>query len=364
MRAVQICGAASSKGVEALRLGKVPKPVLSQLDNVLIKVAATAVNRGDIMQRKGLYPPPRDASEILGLECSGIVVNCLPGTRYLNGQQVNVGDRVMALLSGGSYADFVCCPVQQVVQVRPEMSLQDATAIPEVFATALQCLRFYQPVNHHDYLTPKFLQGKTVLVHAGASGVGLALCQIAKTVFGASTVVATCSPGKMEQCAKFATHVLKKPEVGDDPLTFSPDNLKQILGAKSHNIVDVVIDPVFGGDYFQNTVEVLAPDCAYVVLAFMGGTKFPSSGKTASLLFQRRASVHFTTLRNRSVEYKGKLMNQFSEIVYPTFFSKTSNVVPNIGRVLSIDDVQEAHRIVENNEIAGKCVMIVDSTLK
>lgn len=311
----------------------VPIPQLQRKSrDLLIKVRAAGVNRGDIMQRKGHYPPPKGASEIMGMEAAGVVEDVGDASG-----KFKVGDRVMCLLAGGGYGEYLAVHEGSCMPIPEGMSFTDAAGIPEVFLTAFQSMRINGNVQ----------AGDTVLVHAGASGVGTAACQLAK-LFGATSVT-TSSEGKVGECKKFADHAVSRTPDAETKKQFAPKVIEALGGAK----VNLIIDPVFGGGYLEEDAEVMAVDGKVIVLAFMGGSKL--KGFSAVPLFRKRTEIKFSTLRSQSSAYKKKLVDAFTEQALGAFASK--DMAPVISKVLPIQQVAEAHQEVESNATVGKIVL-------
>ena len=301
---------------------------------VRVRVHATAVNRGDTMQRKGHYPPPPGASEILGLEAAGVVEEVAAGVTLWK-----VGDRVMGLLSGGGYAEYAVVHEGHLLPIPEGLGFVEGAAISEVFLTAWQCLRFNMDVK----------EGDNVLIHAAASGVGTAASQLVERVIG-GTAIGTASEGKLDECRKYATHCVSR-TVDPESKTQFASKVRAVVGDR----INAVIDPVFGGGYLQESVSVCAVDGAITVLAMMGGSTIENYQCTE--MFKKRITLRFSTLRNRSDEYKAALVSSFAQHALPQFKSKDKPLVPVISKVVPIEEVCEAHRLVGANETIGKVVM-------
>ncbi|KAK3097504.1 hypothetical protein FSP39_010245 [Pinctada imbricata] len=283
----------SPGGPELLGIGTVPIPTLREKE-ILIKVYATAINRADTLQRKGLYPPPSGESDILGLEASGTVHELGPGCQ----SSWKVGDRVMTLLSGGGNGEYVACREELLMPVPDGLNFVEAAAIPEVWLTAYQLLHFVGKVQNND----------TVLVHAGASGVGTAATQLCGLV-NAKVIVTAGSEEKIK--------------------------LAKSLGA-SHGIN-------YKEEDFSSKVQEYTEG---------GGSV---NGDILSKLLRKRASIMGTTLRARPITYKDSLVQAFIKDVLPHF--KTKRLKPIIDTVLPLDEIRKAHEIMESNKNAGKIVL-------
>jgi tumor protein p53-inducible protein 3 len=316
------------------------KPAVGIAD-VLIRVKATAVNRADINQRQGQYPPPPGASDILGLECAGIVEAV--GEQAVD--RFSVGDRVMALLAGGGYAEYAAVDAGSVMPIPQDLSFTEAAAIPEAFLTAWQCLTFNASV----------APGDVVLVHAGASGVGTAAAQLTQKVLGA-TAVTTSSADKVDFCKQYSQHAVSR-SPNESGVVFA-DKVAACVGA---NRVNVVIDPVFGGPYLAENCEVAAMDSTVVVLAFMGGGKIPNFN--AVPFFRKRCCIRFSTLRSRDPTYKAALVSSFASRALKMFGSAAdaaTRLQPVVSKVYKLSEVAQAHYDVETNASVGKIVLVMD----
>ena len=310
-----------------------PRPQLdADSAYVLIQVKATSVNRLDTLQRKGMAPVPPGASEILGVEAAGVI----SGTGS-KATKWKVGDRVMCLLAGGGYGEYLTVHESSCLAIPENLSFAEAAGVCEVFLTAFQSMRLNADVK----------AGDTVLVHAGASGVGTAACQLCK-VFGVTSVT-TSSEGKVKECQQFADHAVSRTPDEESKSIFS----SKVVAAIGANKVNLVIDPVWGGGYAQEDAEVLAMDGKIVVLAFMGGNTIPEFNATP--FFRKRAEIKFSTLRSQSTEYKGRLVSQFAEEALPHF--ATGKLKPVISKVLPIQQAAAAHDEVESNSTVGKIIL-------
>ncbi|EPY41498.1 oxidoreductase [Angomonas deanei] len=280
-------------GPEMLQVSRIPRVGLRNEEDILIKVMAAGINRADASQRKGHFPAPRGASEVLGLEVSGVVAEV-----GKNVKKFKPGDKVMSLLGGGGYAEYTVTHQGCVMPMPKNYSFIEAAAIPEAFLTAWQCLKFHGNVQ----------KGQHVLVHAGASGVGTAACQLVERHFGA-TAVTTSSTGKIEICKNFASICVDRTP-DETGLCFAP-KIAQRVG---ENAIDLVVDPVLGGSYLNEDVTVLKEGGMVVGLAFMGGMK---TEVNLAALFAKATTVKCTKLRNKPAAYKEELVRTFTEAVMP-----------------------------------------------
>lgn len=333
------------------------RPTLSAGD-VLIRVVATAINRADILQRKGAYPPPPGASSILGLEAAGVVEEVAQPSPFA------VGDRVAALLTGGGYASHCIAPSGCVFPVPKSVPLTVAAAVPEAFLTAYQTL----------FVEARLTAGESVLIHAAASGVGTAAAQLALHS-GVSKVILTCSQSKVEELTELMRVVCVSADrphdtvvilARDSHLKTGDDEVARFAFAETVRAVtngrgvDVILDPVFGSAYASEHVDCIAVGGRWVVIATMGGPNL--DGVVLGKLLRSRASILFSTLRARSVEYKTALVNGFVR----DFGSRLSAaagvraVWPAIHATIPLDEVVRAHELVESNTTIGKVVLVVD----
>ncbi len=298
------------------------------LDNeVLIKVTATAVNRADVVQKNGLYPPPPGASDILGLECSGIIES-IGG----NVKKRKVGERVCALLTGGGYAEYASCPEEQAIPIPRGISLIEAASLPEVYATCWLNL-FYEA---------NMKGGDTVLLHAGASGIGTSAIQLCK-LFECKTFVTAGTLEKISYCI----------ELGADGGSLRQEKPFEDIKKWAPKGVDIILDPV-GGEYFEDNLSVLTMEGRLILIGLMGGSK---SQINLGLVLMKRQRIIGSTIRARNSTIKGKVMNDLHDKVWPHFESK--KIIPIIHKMMDIKDANQAHSIMENNQNIGKIVLEV-----
>ena len=299
------------------------------LDNeVLIKIKATAVNRADVVQKKGFYPPPPGASKILGLECSGIIESI-----GKNVKKRKVGEKVCALLAGGGYAQYASCPEEQAIPSPEGISLIDSASLPEVFATCW--LNLFHEAN--------MKEDDVVLLHAGASGVGTAAIQLCN-IFNCKSFVTAGTPEKISYCIELGA------ESG------SLRNNKPFIDIKNWapNGIDIILDPV-GGSYFQDNLDVLSIEGRLLLIGLMGGTK---SEINLSQILMKRQKIIGSTIRARSSMVKGRVMNDLFEKVWPHFKSK--KIKPIIYKTMSIEKANQAHEIMEKDKNIGKLVLEIN----
>lgn len=312
-------------GPEQMQWGEFEDPQLNE-NEVLVKLAYTAVNRADTLQRKGKYPPPPGASPLLGLELAGEIERV--------GKQVNhwkPGERVFGLLPGGGYAEYATIHQDMAMPIPENLSYKEAAAIPEVFLTAFQAIKWLGNLT----------SGESVLIHAGASGVGTAAIQIAKHL-GAKVIV-TASKGKHEICQQLGADVIIDYQAG--PFLES---------VKAEGGVDLIIDFI-GGNYFSQNISALKVDGRMVMLALIGGAKV--EGVDLRKVLGKRLSIKGSTLRSRSLDYQIQLTQDFAQFALPLF--KSGVLKPVVDSEFALSDAAQAHQYMEENKNAGKIVLKV-----
>ncbi len=315
----------SHGGPEVLTIENVADPVPGA-DEVLVDIAATALNRADLLQRMGLYPDPRRLQpEIPGLEFAGTVAEV--GARVT---MWSVGDRVMGIEAGGGYAERIAVHGRQLLAVPASLSLEDAAAIPEVFLTAWDAL----------VVQGGLTSGRWALVHAGASGVGTASIQIAKAV--GARIAVTCSPGKTELCCSLGADLV---------LDRSPNDWLAQVNSAVPTGFDTILD-VVGGEEIDRNLQAVAQRGTIVQVGLMGGG---SVQVNVGLLMAKRAHWIGTTLRSRPVEEKVALTRRFAAEMLPLF--DDGRLRPVIDRRFPFDDIAAAHELMASNANAGKIVI-------
>ncbi|HEX6101066.1 MAG TPA: NAD(P)H-quinone oxidoreductase [Thermoanaerobaculia bacterium] len=311
----------------ALEIGDAPRPVLGPHD-LRIAVRATAVNRADLLQRAGRYPPPPGASHVLGLECAGVVAETGAEVRGWK-----VGDRAMALLAGGGYAEEVVVDAGSAMHVPDALSDEEAAALPEVFLTAFLNL----------FLLARLGAGETVLIHGGGSGVGTAGTTLAKLA-GARVLVTAGSPEKCERCVAHGADV-------------AIDYREEDFVAKARG-ANVILDHI-GARYLPRDLEALAMDGRIVIIGSMGGER--DAQVDVMKLLGKRAQIIGSTLRARSVKDKAAIVDAFLERFGADL--DAGRIRPVIHTVLPLERADEAHDLMESSEHFGKIVLRVDPSL-
>jgi len=303
-----------------------PSPTCD-VGQVRIRVAASGLNRADLLQKAGLYPPPPGASQVLGLECSGVISEVGPGSSW------QVGDRVCALLAGGGMAEEVVVDGRHVLPVPEGLSLAEAAALPEVYATVW--LNLFQLAA----LKP----GEKVLLHAGASGIGSAAIQLCKA-FGNPCWVSVGSAERLAYCEALGAQ-------GGVVRNENLDSLND-LGP-----FDVILDPV-GGNYAALNVKLLARDGRWVLIGLMGGRE---AQLDLAQVLAKRLQLLGSTLRNRDEQFKADLFSDLGQHVWPLFAE--GRLSPQLARTFAIEDAEAAFAELATNQVSGKLVLVIDDSL-
>ncbi|MHC8365963.1 zinc-binding dehydrogenase [Pseudomonas sp. ZT5P21] len=303
-----------------------PSPTCD-VGQVRIRVAAAGLNRADLLQKAGLYPPPPGASQVLGLECSGVIDEVGPGSSW------QVGDRVCALLAGGGMAEEVVVDGRHVLPVPEGLSLAEAAALPEVYATVW--LNLFQLAA----LKP----GEKVLLHAGASGIGSAAIQLCKA-FGNPCWVSVGSAERLAYCEALGAQ-------GGVVRTDDLDSLSD-LGP-----FDVILDPV-GGNYAALNLKLLARDGRWVLIGLMGGRE---AKLDLAQVLAKRVQLLGSTLRGRDDQFKADLFSDLNRHVWPLFAE--GRLSPQLAKTFPIKDAEAAFAELATNKVAGKLVLVIDESL-
>ena len=314
-------------GPEVMQIAEVPDPKPREGD-LIVRVRAAGVNRADLLQRLGRYPPPPGDPETIGLEIAGEVEHAAGRWKR--------GDKVMALLGGGGYAEKVRVPSGQAMPIPAKLSFAEAAAIPEAYLTAYLNL----------FTLGALAPGHVVVVHAAASGVGSAGLQLCKGI--ARVILATASPAKHDACrALGATHVLAREDV---PV---PDRLPQaVKDASGGRLADLVFDLV-GGSYLEANVAALALHGRLCCISTMGGAK---GTLDMNRLLAQRLTLMGSTLRSRSTEQKAKLVADFTANALPRF--DRGEIKPVLWKTFPLAEAGRAHEEMQANVVVGKIVLI------
>jgi len=323
MRAVTI---PTPGDADALVLDEVPAPTPAA-GEVLVQVAAAGVNRADLMQRQGFYPPPPGSSAYPGLEVSGTI--------SVLGDDVTgwaIGDQVCALLSGGGYAEQVAVPATQLLPVPSGVSLVDAAALPEVVST----------VWSNVFMTANLQVGQTILIHGGSSGIGTMAIQLARAI-GARIAVTAGTAGKLEHCRELGAEIL---------INYREQDFVQTLNDATHEHgADVILDNM-GAKYLARNVSALAVNGRLVIIGLQGGVKAELDIGT---LLRKSAAVIATSLRGRPAAEKATIVAAVREHVWPLI--ETGQVKPVIHRTFPLTQAADAHRELEAGASIGKVLL-------
>ncbi len=313
-------------GPEVLVPGTRPVPEPSA-GEVLIRVAAAGVNRPDVLQRQGNYPPPPGASDIPGLEIAGTVVALGPEV-----SELVLGDRVTALVTGGGYAEYCAAPVPQCLPIPKGLSAVEAAGMPETFFTVW--------TNVFD--RGRLQAGEAFLVHGGSSGIGTTAIQLAKA-FGARVFATAGSAEKCRACEALGA---------ERAVNYREEDFVEAVKAATEGAgVDVILDMV-GGDYIQRNISALAPDGRLCSIAFLGGSKAEVDFLPMML---KRITISGSTLRARSVEFKGAIARNLKAKVWPLV--EAGRVKPVVHATFPLAEAAGAHALMESSHHIGKIVL-------
>jgi putative PIG3 family NAD(P)H quinone oxidoreductase len=312
-------------GSENLILAEAAQPEAGP-GEIVVAVVAAGVNRADVLQRQGFYPPPPGTSEVIGLEVSGTIVSLGAG---VTGWQV--GQECVALLAGGGYAEFVAVPAGQVIPAPRGVDLVSAAGLIEVAATV---------VSNFEHVHLK--SGQTVLIHGGAGGIGTFAIQYAKAL-GARVIVTAGTPEKLELCRSLGAEVA---------IDYHSDWASAVQEATGGSGVDVILD-VMGAKYLEANVACLATDGRLVVIGLQGGRK---ATLDLNLLLIKRATVTATSLRGRPIAQKAEICTQVAQRVWPLITAKEIKLAPETR--FGIEEVASAHVLLESGANTGKIILV------
>lgn len=308
-------------GPEVLEWTEVSTPTVGD-GQIRIDVAATAVNRADLLQRQGFYPPPPGASDIIGLECSGTVSEIGPGV-----DQWRVGDEVCALLAGGGYAEQVVVDARHVLPKPAGISLVSAASLPEAACTVWSNL----------VMRAGLRAGQHVLIHGGSSGIGTHAIQICRAL-GATVAVTAGSTEKLAACADLGAEIL---------VNYRTEDFAELVRA------DLILD-IMGAKYLARNIRVLQQDGQLVIIGMQGGV---SAELPIAELLAKRGTIHATNLRGRPADNKAAIVAAVREHVWPLI--EDGRVRPVVHAELPITEAPEAHRMLDSGSVIGKVVLVV-----
>lgn len=315
-------------GPEVMKWAQVPDLPAPGPGEVVIEVAAAGVNRADLLQRQGLYPPPPGASETIGLECSGVIAEVGAGVR-----DWKPGDRVCALLSGGAYAERVLVPATQVLPVPEGLDLAAAAGLPEVAATVWSNLVMRAGLH----------AGQLLLIHGGGSGIGTHAIQVAVSL-GARVAVTAGSRSKLDRCAELGASIL---------INYREQDFAEVVRAESSG-ADIILDNM-GAAYLERNIDALAEDGQLVVIGMQGGVK---ADLNLAALLGKRGTIHATNLRRRPATGRGskaEIITELERHLWPSIADGT--VAPVISAELPITDIAQAHRLLDSADTVGKVIV-------
>lgn len=317
-------------GVEVLKIGEAQKPAPKE-NEVLVRVHATSINRPDLVQREGKYPPPAGDSEILGLEVAGVIEEL--GSAVTGWK---VGDRVITLVGGGGYAEYAVAYDNHLMAIPESLSFEEAACICESYITAFLNV----------FMIGGLQDGETALLHGGGGGVNTAAIQLCKALVPNSKLIVTASPEKIARVKELgADHVINFRETPD-----FTEIVKEITGKKG---VDVILDHV-GAKYLAPNMNSLGYKGRLVVIGVISGIK---AELNLALMMVKRQQIIGSVLRSRPVSEKGEIVAEFVRRAMPKFADRT--IVPIIEKVFPLDQVADAHRMMEEDKHFGKIVLKV-----
>ena len=315
-------------GVDVLKVGEVDRPVPGA-GQVLVKVCATSINRPDLVQREGKYPPPAGDSEILGLEVAGVIEEL--GAGVIGWQ---IGERVMTLVGGGGYAELAVAYACHLMRIPESMNFEEAACVCESYITAFLNV----------FMIGELQDGQTAILHGGGGGVNTAAIQLSKALTPMTRLIVTASPEKMERVKELGADLL---------INFreTPDFSEVVKEFTAKKGVDVILDHV-GAKYLAPNMNSLGYKGKLVVIGVISGIK---AELNLALMMVKRQQIIGSVLRSRPVAEKGEIIAEFTRRALPKFADRT--IVPIIEKVFSINQVADAHRMMEEDKHFGKIVL-------
>ena len=315
-------------GVEVLKVGEAQKPEPGE-GEVLIEVHATSINRPDLVQREGKYPPPPGDSEILGLEVAGTVAALGPG---VSGWQV--GERVMTLVGGGGYAEYAMAYASHLMRIPQSMSFEEAACVCESYITAFLNV----------FMLGEFADGQTAILHGGGGGVNTAAIQLCKALTPTSKLIVSAHPKKMERVRQLGADLVID-------YTQTPDFADEVKAFTNKKGVNMILDHV-GAKYLAPNMNSLGYTGKLVVIGVISGIK---AELNLALMMVKRQQIIGSVLRSRPVAEKGEIVAEFTRRALPRFADRS--IVPIIEKVFPLEQVVEAHRMMEEDKHFGKIVL-------
>ena len=327
MKAVLMEGFGS---IEVLKTGEAEKPAPGK-GQVLVKVHATSINRPDLVQREGKYPPPPGDSEILGLEVAGTVEEL--------GEDVTgwkIGQRVMTLVGGGGYAEYAVAYASHLMEIPESMSFEEAACVCESYITAFLNV----------FMIGELKDGQTAILHGGGGGVNTAAIQLARALTPAAKLIVTAHPSKIERVRELGADLV-------NDFTENPDFTELIKEYTGKKGVDLILDHV-GAKYLAPNMNSLGYKGKLVIIGVTSGIK---AELNLALMMVKRQQIIGSVLRSRPVPEKGDIVAEFTRRALPRFADRT--IVPIIEKVFTIDEVAQAHRMMEEDKHFGKIVLTI-----
>ena len=315
-------------GLEVLKIGEIDKPV-PKGGEVLVKVVATSINRPDLVQRAGKYPPPPGDSEILGLEVSGTIAETGPGV-----EDWKVGDRVISLVGGGGYAEYAVAYASHLMRIPDSMSFEEAACICESYITAFLNI----------FMIGAFQDGQTAILHGGGGGVNTAAIQLCKALTPNSKLIVTAHPSKMDRVSELGADLVIN-------YLENPDFTEIVKEFTAKKGVDLILDHV-GAKYLSPNMKSLGYKGKLVSIGVISGIK---AELNLALMMVKRQQIIGSVLRSRPVPEKAEIVAEFTRRALPKFADRT--VVPIIEKAFTLDEVVEAHRMMEEDTHFGKIVL-------
>ncbi len=317
-------------GVDVLKVGEAERPAPKN-DEVLIKVVATSINRPDLVQRQGKYPPPAGDSVILGLEVAGTIAEL--GSEVSGWQ---VGDRVMSLVGGGGYAEYAVAYACHLMPIPKSMSFEEAACVNESYITAFLNV----------FMIGGLKDGQTAILHGGGGGVNTAAIQLAKALTPTAKLIVTAHPSKLERVKELGADLVID-------FTTTPDFSEDVKEFTAKKGVDVILDHV-GAKYLAPNMASLGYTGKLVIIGIISGIK---AELNLALMMVKRQQIIGSVLRSRPVPEKGEIVAEFTRRALPKFADRT--IVPIIEQVFPIEQIQAAHRMMEEDKHFGKIVLTV-----
>ncbi len=315
-------------GLEVLKVGEAEKPKAGE-GQVVVKVMATSINRPDLVQREGKYPPPPGDSEILGLEVAGVVDELGPGVIGWK-----VGDRVMSLVGGGGYAEYAVAYAGHLMRIPESMSFEEAACVCESYITAFLNV----------FMIGGLKDGNSVILHGGGGGVNTAGIQLCKALTPSAKIIVTAAPEKLERVKRLGADLVVN-------FRETPDFSEMVKEFTNKKGVDVILDHV-GAKYLAPNMNSLGYAGRLVVIGVISGIK---AELNLALMMVKRQQIIGSVLRSRPVKDKGEIVTEFTRTALPKFADRT--IAPIIEKVFPIDQVVEAHRMMEEDKHFGKIVL-------